>query len=410
MAEKTLNTRIILRNDTAASWKEHNPVLKQGEAGYEVDTKKLKFGDGTTAWNALGYFGSEVEKFYKVEVNKGTEHIEAITSEVDGAELHDGDIAVVAELISGDKRQYTAYVYNGSAWQAMDGNYDADTIYFNKDLVFTQAFGKFAPGASGSVEIPTASDGLNLQQLLERAFAEEKNPSVTQPSTSITLTGAGAKEVGSVFTPSYSVAFNKGSYQYGPDTGVTVTGYTVSDTLSHTATTQTGSFAELTVADDTNYKVSVTTSHTAGATPKTNLGNDYAAGAIKAGSKTATSSAVTGYRNMFFGTMTTKPADITSADVRALTTKQAKGNVNDKSIAIPKGALRVIFAVPSDKQITSIKDVNGLNAQILSSFTTKKVQVEGANSFKAIEYTVYYMDYASANDVANSYLVTVANA
>ena len=131
---------------------------------------------------------------------------------------------------------------------------------------------------------------------------------------------------------------------------------------------------------------------------------------IQAGSKSATSSAVTGYRNMFFGTMTTKPADITSADVRALTTKQAKGNVNDKSIAIPKGALRVIFAVPSDKQITSIKDVNGLNAQILSSFTTKKVQVEGANSFTAIEYTVYYMDYASANDTANSYLVTVANA
>ena len=34
----------------------------------------------------------------------------------------------------------------------------------------------------------------------------------------------------------------------------------------------------------------------------------------------------------------------------------------------------------------------------------------GANSYTAIEYKVYYMDYASANDTANTYKVTVANA
>src|SRR5699024_978752 len=118
-----------------------------------------------------------------------------------------------------------------------------------------------------------------------------------------------------------------GNYQYGPATGVTVTSYAVTDTNSGSASTQTGSFTKFTVGDDTNYKVSVTTSYSDGAVPKTNLNNDYAAGQIKAGSKTASSAAVTGYRNMFFGTMTTNPADITSADIRALTTKQAKGNV-----------------------------------------------------------------------------------
>ena len=350
MAE--LNVRLKMRSKPAAEWSEADVLLK-GELGFDTTNKLFKMGDGTTNWTAL-------EAFY-------------------------------------DPSQIT-------------GNIDADTLYFTKDLVFTQAFGKYAPDGSGSVTIPTETNDMSIQDLLESAFSEEKNPTVTQPSTSVTLTGAGAKEVGTEFTPSYSVGFNKGSYSYGPDTAVTVTGYEVTDTNSGSSTTQTGSFTKFTVGDDTNYKVNVTTSYGDGAIPKTNLGNDYAAGQIKAGSKTASSAAVTGYRNMFFGTMTTKPSDITSADIRALTTKQPKGNVTDKVINIPVGALRVMFAVPSDKQITSITDTNGLGAQILSSFTQTTAQVEGANVYTAIEYKVYYMDYASANDTANTYKVTVANA
>ena len=55
MAE--LKTRIILRNDTAANWTLHNPVLKLGEMGIETDTNMFKFGDGVTAWNGLHYAG-----------------------------------------------------------------------------------------------------------------------------------------------------------------------------------------------------------------------------------------------------------------------------------------------------------------------------------------------------------------
>lgn len=350
MAE--LNVRLKMRSKPAAEWTEADILLK-GELGFDTTNKLFKMGDGTTNWTAL-------EAFY-------------------------------------DPSQIT-------------GNVDADTLFFTKDLVFTQAFGKYTPGSSGSVTIPTETNDMSIQDLLESAFSEEKNPTITQPSTSVTLAGAGAKEVGTEFTPSYSVGFNPGSYEYGPATGVTATAYAVTDTNSGSASTQTGSFTKFTVGDDTNYKVNVTTTYSDGAIPKTNLNNDYAAGQIKAGSKTASSSAVTGYRNMFFGTMTTKPSDITSADIRALTTKQPKANVTDKVINIPVGALRVMFAVPSDKQITSITDTNGLGAQILSSFTQTTVQVEGANAYTAIEYKVYYMDYASANNTANTYKVTVANA
>lgn len=50
-------TRIQVRRDTAANWTSVNPTLASGEWGLESDTKKVKLGDGTTAWTSLAYFG-----------------------------------------------------------------------------------------------------------------------------------------------------------------------------------------------------------------------------------------------------------------------------------------------------------------------------------------------------------------
>ena len=46
---------IQVRRDTAANWTSVNPILAAGEAGLETDTLKLKYGDGSTAWNSLAY-------------------------------------------------------------------------------------------------------------------------------------------------------------------------------------------------------------------------------------------------------------------------------------------------------------------------------------------------------------------
>jgi hypothetical protein len=40
---------------TAAIWTANNPLLQRGEIGSEIDTGKLKVGDGVTYWNDLGY-------------------------------------------------------------------------------------------------------------------------------------------------------------------------------------------------------------------------------------------------------------------------------------------------------------------------------------------------------------------
>ena len=46
---------ILLRRGTAAEWTASNPILLEGEVGIETDTKKLKVGDGLTAWSSLPY-------------------------------------------------------------------------------------------------------------------------------------------------------------------------------------------------------------------------------------------------------------------------------------------------------------------------------------------------------------------
>ena len=50
---------VRLRRDTSANWESTNPILKIGEPGLETDTRKLKFGDGVTAWTSLSYTRSD---------------------------------------------------------------------------------------------------------------------------------------------------------------------------------------------------------------------------------------------------------------------------------------------------------------------------------------------------------------
>ena len=56
MPEYPTSQRIRFRRDTPSEWLRHNPVLKEGEPGYERGTGKMKVGDGVTPWSELDYF------------------------------------------------------------------------------------------------------------------------------------------------------------------------------------------------------------------------------------------------------------------------------------------------------------------------------------------------------------------
>lgn len=49
---------IQLKRGKSTTWKNKNLLLLAGEPGFEVDTYRLKIGDGKTAWNDLPYIGT----------------------------------------------------------------------------------------------------------------------------------------------------------------------------------------------------------------------------------------------------------------------------------------------------------------------------------------------------------------
>lgn len=62
MATNTLNTRIILKNDTAANWATSKLVLLSGELAIESDTRKAKIGNGTDVFKDLSYINLTPEE------------------------------------------------------------------------------------------------------------------------------------------------------------------------------------------------------------------------------------------------------------------------------------------------------------------------------------------------------------
>ena len=375
MAE--LKTRILLRNDTASQWLSVDPILSKGELGIEIDTGLLKIGDGLKKWSELSYFKGDLSDYYsKEQVN------------------------------------------------ALFENIDADKVFFGKDLVFTKDFGKYVPDSTGSVTIPTKTNGMSLQDLLENAFSEESNPTTTNPTLTLNSSNIGEKEVGDKVKIAYSYTSTAGSYTYGPDTGVTWSNHKATFN-GQTLTGTSGTFNEVQVTDSTSLSISGSADHTQGAMPVTNLGNNYEAGRIPAETGvSASKGTLKGYRKMFCGTMTTKEATLSSDNIRGLTGKASKVSASTFTFSVPVGALRVICAVPKGYKVTACKDKNGFDTDLIATngmnpWTDNTVYVKGSNGYAVTTnsgnnttegylYNVWYQDFANANDTANTYTVTVA--
>ena len=403
MAE--IKTRLQVLNDTAeALAAKSTAVPLKGEIVYNQTNHKMKIGDGKTTLGNLKFVGGDEAKHFDVVANVDEEDVAAILRVIGDAEIHTGDTAIVKRTITGDKISHTAYIYNGTNWAACDGNYNAKNVYFDADLTLTEAFGRYKPGASGSIDVP--STGQSVYGLIDDAFSQEKNPTATQPSASVTISGGnGTFEIGTKKNLTYSASLNGGSYTYGPNpTGVTATGYTVTCD-GKTADTATGSFENI-VADGTK-KISVSITHSAGSIPKTNKGKEYTAAQIKAGTKTATSSqSLVGVRHMFYGPMTTD-ATLDSAAIRALR-HEAADKKTITTFGAGAGAKKVVIACPAGYNVTKVLMPSAMNADATASFIKQAgtVMVEGAEGYTAVAYNVWVYQPA-AIDSTETYAVTI---
>ena len=294
-----------------------------------------------------------------------------------------GDVAVVSAEIgeSTGKYQHTAYYWNGTAWAAMDGNYDAETVYFNEDLTYTNAIGAIAaPSGSGTL----AAKGKNLEEVLKSILAKEASGTTTQPSLTIN-TSTQAVEYGSTQTPSYSFTFNHGSYQYGPSpTGTEITAWQVKTngnalTIASTADTVTNAGvacnpAQITATYTGNaltasvYQISANCSYTAGATPKTNIGNDdtNASKKIAAGSKTGSRYLYTVGKPLYWKITTTPTPNVTTFNANSTTgwTKIINGSLKT-SWSCPANWYEMFFLMPSGQKTSwSGKDSNNVDVAV----------------------------------------------
>ena len=148
MADKIFKVRLQLRNDIEANWQAIGdtfiPIAGEACVTNDGENKgRFKIGDGTTTWSNLSYTGGD------------------------------------SELL-------------------------AKSVMFDSDLVLTYQFGKYTP-VDGKVTVPAKNK--SLYELLLDAYSEDKNPTVTKPSLSLSSTTAKAYEVGTTVTPSYTTSF-----------------------------------------------------------------------------------------------------------------------------------------------------------------------------------------------------------
>lgn len=467
----TLNTKIVLRNDIAENWELHNPLLLAGETGVENDTGFFKIGDGEHNWNDLPYANkfesTPTAAHYEAIAAEGQSDAEAIAAALLAASASAklDDVAVVKRLINGDKYQHTAYVFNGTDWAAMDGNYNAENVYFDENIMITTAVGNISL-SNGSAEIPAA--GKNLKQVFEALWTKENfNPTVSNPSIELTIDKTSAEgEVGTTFTAPTATATAKtfGSFQFGAKdadgtfyaanaasdvvfsslkVGAAATAAAMTDdnsaSISDVAAGSATKAVSISGADGTftdgaqTQKFSASAAHggsarkgvsnlgnlvnasgTAQAADFANAGKGIAANAGTMAYNGTKSFTATGYRAWFMGMLDYVPTaeEIDSAFVRDLTNK---GKVTTQTIEIKPGAAGakcVLVAVPSAAgSLTAAVLTSSMNTGILEDYTKnqKTVQVADASEAEGTEaaYTVYwYKPAALGSDEVHELTIT----
>ena len=79
----TIKTTFQLRRGNAEVWAKNNPVLAAGEPGFELDTGKLKIGNGSDTYNDLPYIDSRLFTFTITPTNgPGSQMLSATRAEM----------------------------------------------------------------------------------------------------------------------------------------------------------------------------------------------------------------------------------------------------------------------------------------------------------------------------------------
>lgn len=458
MAKTSLVTKIVTRNDTAENWASKNPVLLKGEMGIEMDTQKIKIGDGVATWSALTYVNVTAAELAEAlaSVDVTTEAYTAVKTNLEDSdssvidkyiadneiEPHKGDVFVVNTVVEGVGYESSGYVYDGAQWVAMTGNVDADKVIMREDITLAgnyTAVGNLTKTSTGTGTL--SSKGKSVQDVFMEILSKRLQPGTpTAPSvtTAFKMSASGAVEAGTKYDSLgwSSATFSAGSYTYGPSpTGVAVESWKIDRVCVPTSMsaesvgtevsgTDTNGDAGFIIGDQINdqsadnvvssIKFKATATYSQGDVALDNLGDASSPEVrIAAGSKSRESAALTPFRKSFYGTSTDITTPVTSTWIREnlIHSESALANGSKFTLNIPEGTKRIVIAYPATLQdLSSVIYVEGMNSELVGTAIQKdsyqSINVEGANGYTAISYKAYVIEVAGGL-TARTYNVTI---
>lgn len=451
--EKILKTTIQVRRDTTANWLANKDVIPaEGEPCLDLDTGLVKYGNGVDTYENLEVSGGKTATHYEGVQGTNEQPNDTIDRVLEGleAEANADDIFILKSLIADGKYSYTAYVYDGVNWVAMDGNYNASNVYFDTDLMTTTAIGNITL-TNGQATIP--AKGGNLIDLFNTIYVEEDDEGLkkSSPSAKLSSTSPTYYEIGKTGTRNITVSMNDdGEYKYGylplasetgnevagdaattittgAGTGVAVTatkpfeltfnGAAVEPTVENGATFTLAPTAQTTM---TEMKMKGRMNYDKGGIPVSNLKKLYPAQRITAGYDdtdeasafrwyipfyqgfTYSDTAIADHANITAEQLTTKlaaPAKQTS-DGKVVSTSQNVKNVDSVAYsktkctkaAAAKAWRQYYLAYPKDwsYDMSGAKDSNGIDCTVNQA---KDVELD-INGTK-VTYAVYYINNAA---------------
>jgi hypothetical protein len=202
-----MTTRIKFRRDTSGNWTSADPILADGEPGLETDTRKLKYGNGTSTWTVLPYASGGVE------IGEGGEiQIGRFTSNVSNWDVNSIAIGTDAGKID----QSTAAVAIGHG--AGNENQDRSAVAIGRSAGQTDqgrssiAIGRYAAANDQSEEAIAIGYNAGNTQQRYHAIAIGANAGDYQQSYSAVAIGNQAGET-SQHTTAVAIGSGAGNYQ-----------------------------------------------------------------------------------------------------------------------------------------------------------------------------------------------------
>lgn len=249
-----------------------------------------------------------------------------------------------------------------------------DTGSLEADLVTSVTVGGITSGT-------TLEAGTSFEQIFRDMMNPTAYPTLTNPSASLSATGAKLLEVGATLNTTFTITFSRGSINpaYGTSgyrSGV-ATGYTFDG-----ETTTTNTFSKTITSAKTSYQGSV--AYEAGEQPKNSVGGDYNT-PLPAGSVNTNT---VSYE--FVNALWANTSNITAVAKLALVSKSVKVkefNFPAQTVANPE-----VFDVPASWTVTAVEVLNTLSNQwedCSSEFTVTDTTHDdaGGNSTAYKRYT-----------------------